>query len=104
MNRILSVMTLAAAFALATGTMAIANRHVAKPDAVPAQQVASARCADPSHCPFGSCPVGSKSAATVSAASAPAAGKAAACSDPAKCTTSCSQGSAGATAAVVTKR
>jgi hypothetical protein len=103
MKRILSVMTLAAALALATGTVALAKRHATKSGAVTAQSVDTARCADPSHCPFGSCPAGSKSAAAT-VASTPNATKGAACSDPAQCTTACSRGSNGATAAVATKR
>jgi hypothetical protein len=102
MKRILLMMTLAAACVLATGTVALAKHHATKSGAVAAQPAATASCSDPSHCPFGSCPVGAKTAATATAA--PAADKAATCADPAKCTTSCPQGGAGATAAVVTKR
>ena len=109
MNRILSVVTLAAALALATGTVALAKRHATKSAPVAAQAAsvqttgaATARCTDPAHCPFGSCPLGSKSAA-VTAASTHATAKGASCSDPAKCTTACPRGNTGATAAVVTK-
>jgi|KBSSwiStaDraftv2_1062776.scaffolds.fasta_scaffold1147769_2 hypothetical protein len=101
MKRILSVMALAAALALATGTMALARRHAAKSGQVPAQPAAT--CADAAHCPFGSCPLGSKSAATAVTASTPATGKEAACADPSKCTPACRPGSSGATAAAVTK-
>jgi hypothetical protein len=101
MKRILLLMTLAAAVALATGSTALAKRHATKSAAQPA---ATAQCPDPAHCPFGSCASGSKSAATATAASAPAAEKGAACSDPSKCTTACRPGSSGATTAVVAKK
>jgi hypothetical protein len=102
MKRILLLMTLAAALALATGSTALAKRHATK--SATAQPAATAQCPDPAHCPFGSCALGSKSAATATAASAPAAEKGAACSDPSKCTTACRPGSSGATAAVVAKK
>ena len=104
MKRILSVMALAAALALASGTIALARQRAAKSPAVPAQPAATARCSDTSHCPFGSCPLGSKSAATAVTASTPATGKEAACADPSKCTPACRPGSSGATAAAVTKQ
>ena len=104
MKRILSLMALAAALALATGTTALAKRHATKSGPVAPQTVATASCPDPAHCPFGSCPLGTKSTATATAASTPVAGKGAACSDPSKCSPACKPGNSGATAAAVTKQ
>lgn len=106
MKRILPLMALAAALALATGSTALAKRHATRvptSGAVAAQTASTARCADPAHCPFGSCPLGSKSTAIASSASAPAAGKGA-CTDPSKCTPACRPAETGATAAAVTKQ
>jgi len=95
MKRILPLMALAAALALATGSTALAKRHAAQASPAATQTSATARCADPAHCPFGSCPLGSKSTESTTAA---------ACSDPSKCTPACKPGASGSTAVAVKKQ
>ena len=104
MKRILPLIALAAALALATGSTALAKRHATPASPVAAKTSATANCPDPAHCPFGSCPLGSKSTASATAASTPAAGKGAACSDPSKCTPACKPGASGSTAVAVRKQ
>ena len=104
MKRILPLIALAAALALATGSTALAKRHATQASPVATQKSATANCPDPAHCPFGSCPLGAKSATRATAASSPAAGTGAACTDPSKCTPACKPGASGSTAVAVPKQ
>jgi hypothetical protein len=97
MKRIFVVLTVVAALALASASMALATRHATKSQRVAAAPAAGAVCTDPSKCPPGACKL------DASSASAAASQKGAACTNPSACPASCPQGKTATTATVASK-
>ena len=95
MKRIFVVLTVVAALALASASMALATRHATKSQRVAAVPAAGAVCTDPSKCPPGACKLDASSAST--------AAKGAVCTNPSACPASCPVGKTATTATVASK-
>jgi hypothetical protein len=101
MKRIIAVLAVVAAIALASASMALATRHATKSQRVaavgPEGSPAGAVCTDPSKCPPGACKL------DASSASAAATQKGAECTNPSACPASCPVGKTATTATVASK-